>query len=169
MIGINVYDNVISEEQRVYMLDYLNGPIFSGTHTSNGDVGNQRLFFRADLIKIPLFLNVVSTIKNFLPSDSEYDLIRCWAIAHQSGSHGDLHQDTGGDISVIVYPHENWNANWGGETIFFNPEKYEIIKSILPGARRAVFFDSNIYHCARPTTSSFLGIRYVINYLFKKK
>jgi Rps23 Pro-64 3,4-dihydroxylase Tpa1-like proline 4-hydroxylase len=164
---INIYDNFLSDDEQSKILTYLNGPIFSGTHTSTGNVGSQRIFFRADLNNVELFLDLISKIQKLLPNGN-YKLVRCWAIAHQTGSHGDIHQDTGGDFSVILYPHEQWHINWGGETIFFNPEQYEIIKSILPIPQRAVVFDSNIHHCSRPTTSHFLGIRYVINYLFKK-
>jgi len=165
--NINVYDNFLTDNERLEIFEYLQGPIFSGTQTSTGNIGNQRTFFRANLDNIDLFLKLIPKIANILPIE-KYFLVRCWAIAHQSGSHGDIHQDTGGDYSVLLYPHENWHVNWGGETIFFEPEKYEILKSILPIPNRAVVFDSNIYHCARPTTSHFLGIRYVINYLFKK-
>jgi len=164
---INVYNEFLTEKEQVEILNYLKGPVFSGTHTSNGDVDNQRLFFRANLESVDLFLNLIPKITQMLPTAS-YKLVRCWAIAHQTGSHGDIHQDTGGDFSVIIYPHETWHVNWGGETIFFDHNKYEIIKSLLPLPRQAVAFNSTIFHCARPTTSHFLGIRYVINYLFKK-
>lgn len=167
MLDIRVYKNFLADNERFEIFDYLQGPVFSGTQTSNGDIGNQRTFFRADLDRTNLFLNLIPKILKILP-DGNYSLVRCWAIAHQSGSHGDIHQDTGGDYSVILYPHENWHINWGGETIFFDPENYEILKSVLPLPNQAVVFDSSTFHCARPTTSYFLGIRYVVNYLFKK-
>jgi hypothetical protein len=118
---INVYNEFLTEKEQVEILNYLKGPVFSGTHTSNGDVDNQRLFFRANLESVDLFLNLIPKITQMLPTAS-YKLVRCWAIAHQTGSHGDIHQDTGGDFSVIIYPHETWHVNWGGETIFFDPK-----------------------------------------------
>lgn len=161
-----IYNDFLSHSERSDIWKHLNGPIFSGTHTSTGDLGNQRIFFKSDLSEIDTFTNLIPKLKNILPVNN-YELVRCWAIAHQTGSHGDLHQDLGGDYSVILYPHDNWHVSWGGETIFFDPNKYEIIKSVLPLPRQAVIFNSNIYHCARPTTSHFLGIRYVVNYLFR--
>jgi Rps23 Pro-64 3,4-dihydroxylase Tpa1-like proline 4-hydroxylase len=167
MSVISVHDNFLSENEQHDILTYLQKPIFSGTQTSTGNTTGQRIFFRADLETVDLFLELISKITPLLPQHN-YKLVRCWAIAHQSGSHGDIHQDVDGDISVIVYPHNAWHVNWGGETIFFDSEKYDIVKSVLPVPFRAVVFESNIYHCARPTTSHFLGIRYVINYLFKR-
>jgi len=165
--NIKVYSEFLTESEQREILTYLKGPIFSGTHTSTGNEGHQRLFFRANLESVELFLNLIPKINQLLP-DTTYELVRCWAVAHQSGSHGDIHQDTGGDFSVILYPHDTWHVNWGGETIFFDPDNYDIVKSLLPLPRQAVVFDSDVFHCARPTTSHFLGIRYVINYLFKK-
>lgn len=81
--------------------------------------------------------------------------------------HTDCGDLEGNYYSVVIYPHHEWHVEWGGETVFFDPEKYEIVKSVLPIPFGIVIFDSKIFHCARPTTTYFMGIRYVINYMFK--
>ena len=164
---IQTHKEFLNKEEGDQIWNYLQGPIFSGTQTSNG---TGKTFFRADLHDNSLFLNL---IPKMLPLFPEKNLIfqRCWAIAHQGLSHGSMHKDCG-DLkesyySAVLYPHHDWHVDWGGETVFFDPEKYEIIKSILPIPFGIAIFDSSILHCARPTTTYFMGIRYVINYMFK--
>jgi Rps23 Pro-64 3,4-dihydroxylase Tpa1-like proline 4-hydroxylase len=165
---IETHDNFLTPEECEGVFNYLQQPIFSGTQTSTG---NGRVFFRADLHDSEHFHSLIPRLLPLFPTQN-LEFFRCWAIAHQTGSHGNVHTDCGDCTegqyySAIIYPNLNWSVDWGGETIFFDDQKYEIIKSILPKPNSCVVFDSSILHAARPTTSNFMGIRYVVNYMFK--
>jgi len=78
-------------------------------------------------------------------------LIRCYANGHTYGSDGFVHTDTAqtNTYTSIYYPHPEWNANWGGETVFFTPDRSDIIASIYPRSNRMLMFDGRIPHVAR--------------------
>lgn len=61
-----------------------------------------------------------------------------------TNKHGDVLTET-----IIVYLNDEWQADWGGETSILNDEN-EIETSILPKKNRALIFNSNKLHSARP-------------------
>lgn len=63
--------------------------------------------------------------------------------------------------TVLFYLNDEWNPNWGGETVFYD-ENFDIIKSILPKPGRCIIFDGRIPHSARPPVSRFRHNRYII-------
>jgi hypothetical protein len=81
-------------------------------------------------------------------------LIRCYSNKQTFGTEGYIHIDTKRkqDFTVIVYMNEEWDADWGGETTFYNDDKTEIIDAILPRYSRVVAFPGTIHHCARSVT-----------------
>lgn len=80
-----------------------------------------------------------------------HTLIRCYANGQPYGTEGTLHTDSVSDSSFtsIYYPHEKWYPNWGGETVFFNNEKTDIMSAIYPKPNRLVTFNGTIPHVAR--------------------
>jgi len=78
-------------------------------------------------------------------------LTRCYSNRQTFGTEGYIHLDSRreSDQTVIVYMNENWEADWGGETSFYNKDKTEITKSIMPHYGRVVVFPGTMYHCAR--------------------
>lgn len=81
-------------------------------------------------------------------------LTRCYANRHTFGTEGFIHTDTERtqDQTCVVYLNEDWNPDWGGETNFYNADKTEIIKSVLPMFGRTAVFPGNVPHCARGLT-----------------
>jgi len=81
-------------------------------------------------------------------------LTRCYSNRHTFGTEGYVHTDTdrAQDQTCVVYLDEEWRAEWGGETNFYNDEQTEIIKSVLPVFGRTAVFPGNIPHCARGVT-----------------
>ena len=71
----------------------------------------------------------------------------------------------------MIYGNNNWDANWGSETVFFDKigSDAEIIKSILPKPGRLVLFDANIPHTGRVPSSMFPNYRYSLVYNLKLK
>ncbi|WP_339429366.1 2OG-Fe(II) oxygenase [Pseudomonas taetrolens] len=52
-------------------------------------------------------------------------------------------------LTVIVFCNEYWPTSWGGELVFYDDSKENIIKAVLPKSRRVVVFDGRIPHAAR--------------------
>ena len=75
MSDISIHDNFLSKNEQHDILTYLQKPIFSGTQTSTGNTTSQRIFFRADLEKVDLFLELISKITPLLPQHN-YKLVR---------------------------------------------------------------------------------------------
>jgi SM-20-related protein len=80
-----------------------------------------------------------------------HTLLRCYANGQPYGSEGTLHTDSVSESghTTIYYPHDEWHPNWGGETVFFNREKTDIIASVYPRPGRLVVFRGVTPHVAR--------------------
>lgn len=84
-----------------------------------------------------------------------------------------------GNITCILYICNEWNAYWGGETVFFDKEfvpnnpahevfyTSDIVKSVLPRYNRMVIFDGNITHAVRPISKSYKGLRKTLMFKIK--
>jgi SM-20-related protein len=94
-------------------------------------------------------------------------LVRCYANGAPFGSEGTLHTDSTSPQSytAIYYPHKKWFPNWGGETVFFNSAKDDIIASIYPRPNRLILFSGIIPHIARGVARSCPNMR--ITLMFK--
>jgi SM-20-related protein len=99
------------------------------------------------------FLEVWKDINKAVFNDKAV-LIRCYSNKQTFGTEGYIHTDTQReqDQTVVVYMNEDWEADWGGETTFYNHDKTEIIDAILPKYGRVAVFSGNIPHCARAVT-----------------
>lgn len=52
-------------------------------------------------------------------------------------------------LTMIVFCNEHWPTSWGGELVFYDDAKENIIKAVLPKSKRIVVFDGRIPHAAR--------------------
>jgi Rps23 Pro-64 3,4-dihydroxylase Tpa1-like proline 4-hydroxylase len=52
-------------------------------------------------------------------------------------------------ITCMIYANPQWQADWAGETQFFNADLRSVQQSVLPQGGRTVLFDSRIPHAAR--------------------
>lgn len=87
---------------------------------------------------------------------SGHRLVRCYANGLTYGSDGTVHTDTKlpRSYTTIYYPHERWSPDWGGETVFFNPAKDDVLACVYPRPNRMVLFDGRIPHAARGVSRS---------------
>ncbi|MVV49168.1 2OG-Fe(II) oxygenase [Pseudomonas sp. PB120] len=78
-------------------------------------------------------------------------LLGVYANGQTFGQDTIIHRDnkTHPGLTVIVFCNEHWPTSWGGELVFYDDKKENIIKSVLPKARRVVIFDGRIPHAAR--------------------
>jgi SM-20-related protein len=113
----------------------------------------------------PLLYNLWLALRN--TTLKGHTLIRCYANAHSYGSDGTLHADSVSDHSYtsIYYPHDTWSPNWGGETVFFNHKKTDIIASVYPKPNRFLMFQGTIPHVARGVSRTCPALR--ITLMFK--
>jgi SM-20-related protein len=81
-------------------------------------------------------------------------LVRAYSNRHTFGTEGYIHTDTKReeDHTCVIYMNKEWEADWGGETTFYNEDKTEIIKSVLPKFGRIAAFPGTIYHKAAPVS-----------------
>ncbi len=54
------------------------------------------------------------------------------------------------NYTILAYINPEWSIDWGGETLFYDSNLQEIVKSIIPKPGRVIIFDSTIPHSARP-------------------
>lgn len=96
-----------------------------------------------------------------------HQLVRCYANAFPFGCDGTIHTDSiaAHSFTSVYYPHDEWNPNWGGETVFFNRGKTDIVASVYPKPNRLVLFPGTIPHVARGLARSCPKMR--ITLMFK--
>ena len=78
--------------------------------------------------------------------------VRCYANRHTFGTEGYIHTDTTRkeDHTVVIYLNPIWEAQWGGETVFYNDKQTEITASVLPNYKRIAVFPGTVPHKAAP-------------------
>jgi SM-20-related protein len=90
--------------------------------------------------------------------------VRVYANGHTYGCDGHVHTDSDrpGHFTALYYAHPNWEANWGGETMFFDAARSDAVRSAFPRPGRLVFFNGNIPHVARSPSRDCPALRSVI-------
>jgi SM-20-related protein len=81
-------------------------------------------------------------------------LIRCYSNRHTFGTEGYIHTDTKRqeDHTCVVYMNENWEADWGGETMFYSEDKDAVLRAIMPKFGRVAVFPGTVPHKAAPVS-----------------
>ena len=122
---------------------------FSGYSRDSRELGSSDAFETTLLSTAPLVFDLWRRLKSSVLSG--HALTRCYANAYPYGSEGGVHIDSNVEshYTTIYYPHETWDPEYAGETVFFNPEKTDIIASVYPKPNRLIVFRGTIPHCAR--------------------
>jgi SM-20-related protein len=161
---IQTKENLISHELLQKATIWLDNARWSFGWQSNKDIPYGH--WNVDIAKTPK--ENTTDIKDKIPQEfkdiwkeinkevfnNQAALIRCYANRHTFGTEGFIHTDTTReqDHTVVIYLNEDWHANWGGETTFYNQDSTEIIDSILPRYGRITIFPGTINHCVRPVS-----------------
>jgi SM-20-related protein len=159
---IKVKDNVANTKQLNKALDYINKANWSYGWPSNTDMPYGH--WNADFTRTPK--NNPTDVSSIIPPDllsiwhevnnqffnGQARLVRCYANRHTFGTEGYIHTDTQRkeDQTCVVYMDKVWEADWGGETAFYDKNITEIVKSVIPKFGRAAVFAGDIPHCAKP-------------------
>jgi SM-20-related protein len=98
-----------------------------------------------------------------------HELVRCYANGSCFGGEGTIHTDAKaeGHYTAIYYPAEEWNPNWGGETLLFNEARDDIVAAVYPRPNRLLVFPGNMPHVARGVSRTCPELR--ITLMFKTR
>lgn len=95
-----------------------------------------------------------------------FEIYRMYVNATNFGDcptvHTDVPRESEGFLTALYYANPTWNHNWAGETVFYNEQRSDIVKSVYPRPGRVAIFDSRIPHVARTPTRSCPHLRYTI-------
>ena len=164
---LHVQDDLLAEEQRAAVDNYLHGDGWKFGWRSKGkaDVysfwhrhfagyqkaGGDHLAYdcEAELQRFPIVYETWRLLAGSLPEG--HRLIRCYANGIPYGSDGTVHTDTAlmNTYTTVYYPHASWSPDWGGETMFFDRARSDVISCVYPKPNRLVIFDGRIPHVAR--------------------
>jgi SM-20-related protein len=171
-----VYDDVLPPERQKELCEYLSLPGWEWGWRSNRNEDNYRFFHkhfagsrRADRRDqktgkvldaghdcedelrdhAPLIWLFWKDIQSVLLVG--HTLIRSYANGLQYGSDGTLHTDSvvPWSYTCVYYPHETWDPNWAGETMFFNESRTEVVGVSHPRPNRMCVFPGTVQHVAR--------------------
>lgn len=78
--------------------------------------------------------------------------------------HTDRPSDEEGWYTALVYLNPKWSIGDGGETQFYNRERTEVIRSVVPGAGRVILFDARHPHWGRAPTRNCRLLRVTLAY-----
>lgn len=157
-----IIDDVISEYGQQNIIKRTDNSYFRRNHSSNAT--DKYKFsqspFDNDVIKdTEIYIKSKELVENLF--ESEVFLRIAYINSIVFGDVTKIHVDTDDDdITVIYYINDEWDREWGGETIFY--EQGEPVLAVLPKAGRAIISDARIEHIGRSPTRLFYGTRYTL-------
>ena len=127
---------------------------------------NYRLKFKNKIEK-----KLLNQTENILKDMHMFDLLkseRTYASANPYGTVHESHDENSqGGITIMYYLNNFWNFNFAGETVFYDRNTQDILKSIIPKPGRITVFDGNIEHCAREVRRDLNDLRMVLTFKYK--
>jgi|TARA_R110002020_G_scaffold302165_1_gene517568 hypothetical protein len=172
LITDNYYDSKDIEDFYLYFRDDVAWRFIVSDKESSG---SWRKFYYPVTFKNKLEKKLKKYTENLLRKHNLLRLLkldRCYASASPYGTIHDTHRDVTEfyhTITVMYYLNGSWDSHFGGETVFFDDLKKDIIKSIIPKPGRVIIFDGGYQHCARETVRNFNDLRLVITFKYNIK
>ncbi len=170
---INVFDNYLDKENIDTNYFYFRDIAPWRFIGSAKDETKWRKFNYFLKFKNKIEKNLKNQTENILKDMHLFDLLqfeRSYASANPYGtvheSHTDWEKHVNG-ITVMYYLNNFWNLKFAGETVFYDTENQDILKSIIPKPGRIIVFDGNIEHCARDVRRDFNDLRMVLTFKYK--
>lgn len=170
-MAINIFDNFISNSEQDALQRKLSQPIWRYGWSKNGDffekpclhvfiAGEKRKELKdcQDELKESkqwnIFFNIWQRIKKSNLLDCK--LIGVYANGMSHGMETSVHRDNkhnNESKTAVLFAHGYWPQLWGGELVFYDDEKEEIVKAVRPAPKRLVVFDGRIPHGVRMPTA----------------
>lgn len=164
--GIEILDDLFSGRQVQEIFSSIHQPVYKFGQKSNP--GDSFGFWIAHITQevrdsVPP-LRALWEVLDARINEGRCGIERMYVNAYNYGDCPTVHADhtEPGHFTVLYYANPEWNANWSGETVFYNESRDEIVKSVFPKPGRVVAFDSRIPHVAREPNRICPVVRYTI-------
>ena len=102
---------------------------------------------------------------------SDQTICESYANGQTYGMSGEIHTDAGSEVghqTVVYYANAHWQANWHGETFFYNRERNDVLRAVLPRPGRLVIFESDIPHAGRDPSRACPILRVTITFKLQR-
>ena len=169
---IFVFDNVVPPNDIERFCRTLRNSSFTFLHASRKDTEYQREwaaeFDVKDFVGHSLHDYAHAAAVAFMPSTP----LVCSDAFCNASTFGDMtfiHHDSTklGNISTLYYANETWDAEWGGETLFFDDNRdARIAVGVQPG--RLIVFSGQLLHRAGTPTKACPEVRLTMSVRFEK-
>jgi len=173
---ILVFDDYLDKQEIDTNYFYFRDTVSWNFMGSGGDINKWRKFNYKLKFKNKIEKKLKKQTESILKDMHILDLLqseRTYASANPYGtvheSHVDYNEDfsSKGGITVMYYLNNFWNFNFAGETVFYNKNNQDILKSIIPKPGRITVFDGTIEHCAREVRRDLNDLRMVLTFKYK--
>jgi len=117
------------------------------------------------LTKDPFFLRLRSVAESVFPGEALHDLrayVNCSVYGDSYYTHRDCAPERK-DVTVLYYANLLWQADWGGETLFYNDEN-DAVLAVSPRPGRLVVSRGSIQHRATVPTRGCYEERLTVAY-----
>jgi hypothetical protein len=163
---MKIIDNAFSLSDRLSLYDYIIKQDFylGWPDTNNIEDGDKKYLHsnyteeQVNKSKILEMVNGNEEIKNTLEGKQCVKCIVNLSIPTYSFR---AHTHPGTTI-VLCYVNLNWKNDWFGETVFYDNDDKEIIKSISYTPNRVVIFDGDTPHALRPQSAAAPDYRFTM-------
>lgn len=90
-----------------------------------------------------------------------HHMVRAYANGMCYGADGSVHRDSRHPeaVTCVYYANLTWQANWGGETLFFDEDFSDVRGAVYPTPNRFIVFAGTIPHVARGVSRSCTEMR----------
>lgn len=162
---VAVFDALVPVEEAARYYRAISHAAFTRTETARPETVEHRHWVcempLENLPRTSLWQATEAAIKALRPNE-EYRPYRCYT---NFAAYGDVlltHVDAlpnSRELTALWYLCEQWDCEWGGETMFFNAEGDAQI-AVAPRPGRLVLFDGAIRHAGRPPNRNCTVSRY---------
>jgi|SRR6056300_345084 Rps23 Pro-64 3,4-dihydroxylase Tpa1-like proline 4-hydroxylase len=167
---IIVDDNSISEELKKFLDWTREEALYQSKQYDNFDSKDIQKpiwvckFPPEEFEKTPIWPEVLDNFLNYFEHEA-VKLTESYILVSNFGEEHYYHLDPKGvgssrSITAVIYLNEEWDKNWGGETMF--EENDDVVHAVLPKFGRIVYFDHCISHSTRAPNVQCPQRRYVL-------
>jgi hypothetical protein len=147
LFGIDGYDNSILEERHLTLV----------SNYTEKDLHNAGFILPKDITEVISFndYDITSIIVNLCKPDDIF--------------HTHIDDISGNGLTLLYYANIKWDLEWGGDTLFLNPNTKDIMHTSQYKPGKFVIFDGSIPHLIRPSTRLATDYRFTLAIRFRKK
>lgn len=165
MHDIQFIQNVFNQKHWGYIDGKLDESAWKFGQTSNSNEGYT--FWIMYLMDDPFFTEILPEVI-WKECGKEFIIEDVYANGQTFGLGGDFHQDSS-EYTFLIYANSEWDATWGGRTLFKTTLEEKNPLAVTPLPRSAILFDSKIWHYAESPSRECNVLRKTIAYKLKEK